>query len=552
MKATFSVYGNPYLVASDRANAPHTIGLDHNPEHSQHEAQEGDEMELKYLKRLLERMQIYCTVLPVLGFNSARYDLNLIKSKLFKYINIEKPGTYVVKRANSYQCIFTDHFKILDITSYLAAGVSYVQFLKAYGVQEEKGFFPYEWFYSFEKLDFPELPPYEAFYSSLRSHNTLDPYDTGEGQKNYALIKSVWERNNMKTFRDFLKYCDNADVTGFVTAVERMLEYYFSQGIDLFKTTISLPNLARHRLFQCTENTGIVFPLFDKKTQDIYRIVQQNIVGGPSIVFKREAKAGETFVRNNPNVVGQRILGHDTNGLYAYCIGRPMLTGLFVDRRREQEFMGEFSGKYVDMYFWLDFVAETGNINIQHKLNSGCEKQIGPYKVDGFCSETNTVYEYNGCWYHFCGDCQRASSVQRVQKLQMSRRERTVARRRYFERGGYCVVEMKKCHYKSHIEPQTIHIRNRYLPAFYSLNPGKVTEREIVEAVLSERLFGMIECDISVPNPWRMNDDENSRKSFFESNCAASQASVDEQVAQEEEDFSTAEDEEEGKCFSAQ
>ena len=47
-------------------------------------------------------------------------------------------------------------------------------FLKAYKASETKGFFPYEWFDNPDKLDFPELPPYEAFFSKLRNNNPLD------------------------------------------------------------------------------------------------------------------------------------------------------------------------------------------------------------------------------------------------------------------------------------------------------------------------------------------------------------------------------------------
>lgn len=48
------------------------------------------------------------------------------------------------------------------------------------------------------------------------------------------------------------------------------------------------------------------------------------------------------------------------------------------------------------MYEWMDYVAQTEGVNIQHKLNTGTEKRIGPYPVDGFDSKTNTVYQFHG------------------------------------------------------------------------------------------------------------------------------------------------------------
>lgn len=54
----------------------------------------------------------------------------------------DQKQTFAIKRNNSYTCIATPKFRFLDMNQYLAAGTSYSKFLKAYGVEEEKGFFP--------------------------------------------------------------------------------------------------------------------------------------------------------------------------------------------------------------------------------------------------------------------------------------------------------------------------------------------------------------------------------------------------------------------------
>ncbi len=50
---------------------------------------------------------------------------------------------------------------------------------------------------------------------------------------------------------------------------------------------------------------------------------------------------------------------------------------------------------------WLKYMSEKNNINIQHAGN-GNEFTIPNtrYKVDGFCKETNTVYEFHGDKFH--------------------------------------------------------------------------------------------------------------------------------------------------------
>ena len=63
---------------------------------------------------------------------------------------------------------------------------------------------------------------------------------------------------------------------------------------------------------------------------------------------------------------------------------------------------------------WLNYVSTTKGLNIQHALNGG-EKKLAidekTYKVDGFCEETNTVYEFYGCFWHGCPNCYKPNII---------------------------------------------------------------------------------------------------------------------------------------------
>ena len=48
---------------------------------------------------------------------------------------------------------------------------------------------------------------------------------------------------------------------------------------------------------------------------------------------------------------------------------------------------------------WLSYTAEKEDIRIQHAKNGG-EKRVGNYYLDGYCEETHTAYEYQGCYWH--------------------------------------------------------------------------------------------------------------------------------------------------------
>ena len=57
---------------------------------------------------------------------------------------------------------------------------------------------------------------------------------------------------------------------------------------------------------------------------------------------------------------------------------------------------------------WMKYLESTNYIKIQHALN-GKEVKIKIngqiYKVDGYCKETNTIYQFHGCYFHGCKEC---------------------------------------------------------------------------------------------------------------------------------------------------
>ena len=54
---------------------------------------------------------------------------------------------------------------------------------------------------------------------------------------------------------------------------------------------------------------------------------------------------------------------------------------------------------------WISYISEKEDLYIQHVRNGG-EKRFGDYSLDGYCEETLTAYEFQGCFWHgkdFCG-----------------------------------------------------------------------------------------------------------------------------------------------------
>ena len=49
---------------------------------------------------------------------------------------------------------------------------------------------------------------------------------------------------------------------------------------------------------------------------------------------------------------------------------------------------------------WLSYVMEKEDIHIQHVRNGGEKRVNGRYSLDGYCEETHTAYEFQGCFWH--------------------------------------------------------------------------------------------------------------------------------------------------------
>ena len=126
-------------------------------------------------KQLFDHFNNYVDTLPVFGFNSGKYDLNLIKAYIIPHLfNDRAIHPTVIKEANPFISFKFGDIQFLDILNFLGGATSLDSFLKTYQSEETKGYFPYEWFDSSTKLDCNHLPPYDSFFGKLKNLNLLE------------------------------------------------------------------------------------------------------------------------------------------------------------------------------------------------------------------------------------------------------------------------------------------------------------------------------------------------------------------------------------------
>ena len=293
----------------------------------------------RFLKRTRTQFLQNIDQLPIVGFNSGFYGLNLIKSYLLKSLQrfVSFSSIKCIKRNTRFLLLSTPNLRFMDCSHFVAAGTSLDKFLKAYGSEVSKFFFPYEHLTSFEILQETSLPPYEAFVSSLKNENVLeneinsfvrnggsltDPSRPKTGLEVYADIKQTWDHEGFQTMMDYLQYYNNLDVYPLHKAVTKMARFYEQHSIDLLKETLTLSGAANKILHRSNKGEGLF--LFNYKHKDLYQSVRNNIVGGSSIVFSCYEKIIETAI--NDEIV-KSIVGYDANALYLSAIGGNMPTG---------------------------------------------------------------------------------------------------------------------------------------------------------------------------------------------------------------------------------
>ena len=451
-----------------------------------------DQRSKRKTQKLLDELDEQLRELTVIGFHSGTYDLNVLKKFLIPYLVKNGGIKFCVKRNQSYLALRTEKLKFLDVSNFLAAGSNYAGFLKAYGCAENKGFFPYEWVDTLEKLEEPQLPPHSAFYSSLKNTNITE--------EEYFYCQEVWEKEGMRTMRDFLTWYNNLDVVPFVDALDKMKTFWQGYGIDMFKDCISLPGIAMRFEMSFLKEQGVFLSAFH--TPELYNLFRGGMVGGPAIIFKRYAEATKTAIRNNPHKLCQNIIGYDANALYLWALSQPMPVGLYTHwQYAGPKLQPTYPWKEADE--WLAWASHQRGTTLRSRMNEG-EKRLGDRQlpVDGFDPASNTPYQYMGCYWHGCPSCFDPEDPHPTRGETYGYwYEKTLQNIAYLEEIGYSPVVQWGCQWlqEKRDNPEIHRYLNSHFPGRQHKGNLK-SPTQLLEQVRNGEFFGAVEVDIHVPD----------------------------------------------------
>ena len=180
---------------------------------------------------------------PVIGFNSGKYDINLIKRYFAEEIakfdenDLKPPKIFVARKENNYMFLTTDEFKFLDIRNYLAPALTYENWCKSLGCKLGKLVFPYEWLDSYEKLNHVGPVKRKCFYSSLKKKKTIS-------HQEWRQFRQEFFKRGCVTMLDWLKEYNIADVEPFIEAVDKTRKQYFDDNLDILKDAVGVPGIS--------------------------------------------------------------------------------------------------------------------------------------------------------------------------------------------------------------------------------------------------------------------------------------------------------------------
>ena len=152
---------------------------------------------------------------------------------------------------------------------------------------------------------------------------------------------------------------------------------------------------------------------------------------------------------------------------------------------------------------WIDWLIHDRNVKIQSALHGGGEKKIGSYKVDGFCQELNTVFEFYGDYWHAHPDLIPDENAQHPTRKHDDKdntpftvkeiRDYDRQRLQYIQDRGYNVEIIWESNWNSLVESRP-EIKT-YISQLRTFTHFKktLTQDQIIQYIKDGHLFGFVE-----------------------------------------------------------
>ena len=369
--------------------------------------------------RLMDDFKRFLEMPVILGYNSGKYDIPLIKKELYHQIFVkdahptDSRHLHIIRKGPScYTSIQLTKmslsasggcygFVLKDMREFTGPGGNLKTFMKAFQEQpttttttttttgqqdddddDEKFYFPYEWLERYEQLKETQLPPYECFFSSLKDVNVLE-----EDMFLYKKKKNMLHLSDEEiVVESSTTYADrpntgkeNYDMIkrkwaekGWNTMLDYLM-YYNEMDVEPFLRAISvfLKALCPHKvnpLFESTSLPGVAKRILNQymppgsiyylDRESIFKQMKKAEVGGQSIVMTRENPETHPY-----------IVGYDACSLYLSSFAKKHFIG------RPQVFVEEVGSPYLSYAYEYDAPPPRTTMNHQGSSSTSHSQQ---------------------------------------------------------------------------------------------------------------------------------------------------------------------------------
>ena len=167
-----------------------------------------------------------------------------------------------------------------------------------------KGVFCYEYLSDETKLDYPSLPPKQAFYNQLNQEPLSDD--------DYKHAQNVWETFKIQTFKEYMELYVKTDVLLLACVFENFREvamrHYKMDAAQFY----GVPGFSWSAMLKYT---GVTLDLITDI--DMHIFLERSMRGGISTITKKYAKANNPLLeRYDPELPESYIMYFDMNNLY--------------------------------------------------------------------------------------------------------------------------------------------------------------------------------------------------------------------------------------------
>lgn len=331
--------------------------------------------------------------IPVM-FHNLNYDKNVFFKSIVHMKDQIKNVSILADNSQSYKAFTINNLKFIDTARFMNSSLAKLienldddnmHFLKHLSKDDnkfkyikQKGYFPYEWFDSIDKL---KLPISELKKEYFDNELTLSKLEDGE----WDYIQELIAENNIKTFEEFHDFYLHIDVNGLADVFENFrktsLKYYKLDPCHYVGT----PSFAWDAMLL---NFNVQLEIL--KDSEMYLMLERGIRGGQSVIFKKYAKANNKYLDNyDENKPSNYVIYLDANNLYGEAMTHKLPISGFkwvddVDINTIMNYTEESDIGYIlDVY--LEYPNELHDLHNDYplapeKLKLGqCEKLCGTF-----------------------------------------------------------------------------------------------------------------------------------------------------------------------------